>query len=316
MWPHSELWRRWERERERGRRKGKKSERSKTNPPPPSSSHPTRASQKHSMVGPETHDWHHRYWRWQQPTRGGLPCATAAPPPPPPPPCRKGASQPCESDSVRRQLLDMFPRAKSGSLPAFELVFFLVLLSGCPQLTCQARTKGRWNKGGKWRIFGIWPEMCWTSSFFFFSQTSSKQSCDMSVGSVIFLTTLDLFSRCEDDEVVAQSMKNFATNITICTQLFCALFQKILTKDKRQTLSFAIHAMGGRGVGIPQHPNVCWVDWMRSRLLRHSADVCLLGCATNVSVMFVLKTQITSLEEWVLIIHLSPSVGAVFSPLL
>lgn len=126
------------------------------------------------MVGPETHDWHQRYWRWQQPTRGGLPCATAAPPPPPPPPCRKGASQPCESDSVRRQLLDMFPRAKSGSLPAFELVFFLVLLSGCPQLTCQARTKGRWNKGGKWRIFGIWPEMCWTLSFVFFSPNVIK----------------------------------------------------------------------------------------------------------------------------------------------
>lgn len=49
-----------------------------------------------------------------------------------------------------QQLLDMFSRAKSGFLSAFELVFFLLVLSGCPGLTNQARTKGRWNKGGKW----------------------------------------------------------------------------------------------------------------------------------------------------------------------
>lgn len=49
-----------------------------------------------------------------------------------------------------QQLLDMFSRAKSGFLSVFELVFFLLVLSGCPQLTYQARTKGRWNKGGKW----------------------------------------------------------------------------------------------------------------------------------------------------------------------
>ncbi|XP_022047809.1 roundabout homolog 2 isoform X7 [Acanthochromis polyacanthus] len=42
----------------------------------------------------------------------------------------------------------MFSRAKSGSLSVFELVFFLLVLSGCPELTYQARTKGRWNKGG------------------------------------------------------------------------------------------------------------------------------------------------------------------------
>ncbi|XP_074534937.1 roundabout homolog 2 isoform X9 [Halichoeres trimaculatus] len=42
----------------------------------------------------------------------------------------------------------MFSRAKSGFLSVFELVFFLLVLSGCPQLTYQARTKGRWNKGG------------------------------------------------------------------------------------------------------------------------------------------------------------------------
>ncbi|XP_069563432.1 roundabout homolog 2 isoform X8 [Brachyistius frenatus] len=42
----------------------------------------------------------------------------------------------------------MFSRAKSGFLFVFELVFFLLLLSGCPELTYQARTKGRWNKGG------------------------------------------------------------------------------------------------------------------------------------------------------------------------
>lgn len=49
-----------------------------------------------------------------------------------------------------QQLLDMFSRAKSGFLSVFELVFFLLVLSGCPELTYQARTKGRWNKGGKW----------------------------------------------------------------------------------------------------------------------------------------------------------------------
>lgn len=49
-----------------------------------------------------------------------------------------------------QQLLDMVSRAKSGFLSVFELVFFLLVLSGCPELTCQARTKGRWNKGGKW----------------------------------------------------------------------------------------------------------------------------------------------------------------------
>lgn len=50
----------------------------------------------------------------------------------------------------RQQLLDMFPRAKSGYLSVFELVLFLSALSGCPTLTSQARSKGRWNKGGKW----------------------------------------------------------------------------------------------------------------------------------------------------------------------
>lgn len=49
-----------------------------------------------------------------------------------------------------QQLLDMVSRAKSGFLSVFELVFFLLVLSGCPELTYQARTKGRWNKGGKW----------------------------------------------------------------------------------------------------------------------------------------------------------------------
>ncbi|XP_027135940.1 roundabout homolog 2 isoform X9 [Larimichthys crocea] len=42
----------------------------------------------------------------------------------------------------------MFSRAKSGFLSVCELVFFLLVLSGCPELTYQARTKGRWNKGG------------------------------------------------------------------------------------------------------------------------------------------------------------------------
>ncbi|XP_038147918.1 roundabout homolog 2 isoform X7 [Cyprinodon tularosa] len=42
----------------------------------------------------------------------------------------------------------MFSRAKSGFLFVFELVFFLLVLSGCPELSYQARTKGRWNKGG------------------------------------------------------------------------------------------------------------------------------------------------------------------------
>lgn len=50
-----------------------------------------------------------------------------------------------------QQLLDMFFRAKSGFFSVFELVFFLLVLSGSPELTYQARqTKGRWNKGGKW----------------------------------------------------------------------------------------------------------------------------------------------------------------------
>ncbi|XP_031153229.1 roundabout homolog 2 isoform X14 [Sander lucioperca] len=43
----------------------------------------------------------------------------------------------------------MFFRAKSGFFSVFELVFFLLVLSGSPELTYQARqTKGRWNKGG------------------------------------------------------------------------------------------------------------------------------------------------------------------------
>ncbi|XP_067362496.1 roundabout homolog 2 isoform X10 [Channa argus] len=42
----------------------------------------------------------------------------------------------------------MFSRAKSGFLSLFELVFFLLVLSGWPELTYQARTKTRWNKGG------------------------------------------------------------------------------------------------------------------------------------------------------------------------
>ncbi|KAM8902846.1 roundabout homolog 2 isoform 12-T12 [Spinachia spinachia] len=42
----------------------------------------------------------------------------------------------------------MFSRAKSGFLSVFELVFLILVLSGCPKLTYQARTKGRWNKGG------------------------------------------------------------------------------------------------------------------------------------------------------------------------
>ncbi|XP_026231306.1 roundabout homolog 2 isoform X12 [Anabas testudineus] len=42
----------------------------------------------------------------------------------------------------------MFSRAKSGFLSVFELVFFLLVLSGWPELTYQARTKSRWNKGG------------------------------------------------------------------------------------------------------------------------------------------------------------------------
>lgn len=48
-----------------------------------------------------------------------------------------------------QQLLDMFSRANSGFFSVFELVFLLLVLSGCPKLTCQARNKGRWNKGGK-----------------------------------------------------------------------------------------------------------------------------------------------------------------------
>ncbi|XP_031719306.1 roundabout homolog 2 isoform X9 [Anarrhichthys ocellatus] len=42
----------------------------------------------------------------------------------------------------------MFSRAKSGFLSVFELVFLILVLSGCPEGTYQARTKGRWNKGG------------------------------------------------------------------------------------------------------------------------------------------------------------------------
>ncbi|XP_027901370.1 roundabout homolog 2 isoform X8 [Xiphophorus couchianus] len=42
----------------------------------------------------------------------------------------------------------MYSRAKSGFLFVFKLVLFLLVLSGCPELSCQARTKGRWNKGG------------------------------------------------------------------------------------------------------------------------------------------------------------------------
>ncbi|XP_054901263.1 roundabout homolog 2 isoform X3 [Poeciliopsis prolifica] len=42
----------------------------------------------------------------------------------------------------------MHSRAKSGFLFVFKLVLFLLVLSGCPELSCQARTKGRWNKGG------------------------------------------------------------------------------------------------------------------------------------------------------------------------
>ncbi|XP_036005689.1 roundabout homolog 2 isoform X12 [Fundulus heteroclitus] len=42
----------------------------------------------------------------------------------------------------------MFSRAKSGFLFVFELIFFLLVLSGCPKQSYQARTKGRWNKGG------------------------------------------------------------------------------------------------------------------------------------------------------------------------
>ncbi|XP_077421337.1 roundabout homolog 2 isoform X13 [Vanacampus margaritifer] len=42
----------------------------------------------------------------------------------------------------------MFSRSTSGFLPALELVLFLLVLSGCPEATYPARTKGRWNKGG------------------------------------------------------------------------------------------------------------------------------------------------------------------------
>ncbi|XP_043974397.1 roundabout homolog 2 isoform X3 [Gambusia affinis] len=42
----------------------------------------------------------------------------------------------------------MYSRAKSGFLFVFKLVLFLLVLSGCLELSCQARTKGRWNKGG------------------------------------------------------------------------------------------------------------------------------------------------------------------------
>ncbi|XP_037124501.1 roundabout homolog 2 isoform X12 [Syngnathus acus] len=42
----------------------------------------------------------------------------------------------------------MFSRSPSGFVPAFELVLFLLVLSGCPEAAYPARTKGRWNKGG------------------------------------------------------------------------------------------------------------------------------------------------------------------------
>ncbi|XP_053728764.1 roundabout homolog 2 isoform X3 [Synchiropus splendidus] len=46
----------------------------------------------------------------------------------------------------------MFSRANSGFLSVFELIFFVSVLFGCPELTQQARTKGRWNKGGGSRL--------------------------------------------------------------------------------------------------------------------------------------------------------------------
>ncbi|XP_055752647.1 roundabout homolog 2 isoform X11 [Salvelinus fontinalis] len=42
----------------------------------------------------------------------------------------------------------MFSMAKSGFFSIFELVLFLLVLFGGPELSHQARTKGRWNKGG------------------------------------------------------------------------------------------------------------------------------------------------------------------------
>jgi hypothetical protein len=52
-------------------------------------------------------------------------------------------------DSVEEKLLDMFSMAKFGFFSIFELVLFLLVLFGGPELSHQARTKGRWNKGGK-----------------------------------------------------------------------------------------------------------------------------------------------------------------------
>ncbi|XP_028976036.1 roundabout homolog 2 isoform X3 [Esox lucius] len=42
----------------------------------------------------------------------------------------------------------MFPRATFGFFPVFQLVLFHLVLFGTPDLSHQARTKGRWNKGG------------------------------------------------------------------------------------------------------------------------------------------------------------------------
>ncbi|XP_071216098.1 roundabout homolog 2-like isoform X13 [Salvelinus alpinus] len=42
----------------------------------------------------------------------------------------------------------MFSMAKFGFFSIFELVLFLLVLFGGPELSHQARTKGRWNKGG------------------------------------------------------------------------------------------------------------------------------------------------------------------------
>ncbi|XP_034024263.1 roundabout homolog 2 isoform X6 [Thalassophryne amazonica] len=42
----------------------------------------------------------------------------------------------------------MFSRSKSGFVSVFELVFLILVLSFCHKVTHQARTKGRWNKGG------------------------------------------------------------------------------------------------------------------------------------------------------------------------
>lgn len=52
-------------------------------------------------------------------------------------------------DLVEEQLLDMFSREKFVFFSIFELVLFLLVLFGGPELSQQARTKARWNKGGK-----------------------------------------------------------------------------------------------------------------------------------------------------------------------